>query len=660
MKGTVVGIFLILAVPFLGIGQVINDDFYLGISASQPPQLVIDKNDAHYFAYVNFDSVPGKLILNKTTLCGDLLWSRRIHFNQTINRLVGLRYDGENLILAAVAGGAFPDSSLIVAKIDRLGQNIWSRQFTKTGADFYWYNMDVNSAGEVFLNANVNQGSTYRSVITKLDQNGSIIWSSGYITNAIWGMGAGTNDGGFLRAVGTSLYKLNAQGQMLWFKRLNNSLYQSQMPPLEVDGGYLIFTNGLSASSCQIAKIDKGGNKLWESKVITGFNIRSAGLLDSGRFVIGGDGYNSQFSSELRFVVFNSQGEILAQRKRVAHNNNRFFNALAYQNGLLRSLNNILINNEPGMALFSLPVSEWQTGACATESASFSTQNSTITSSSIATVNGQGFNFQISSPAFSLIDLQINHEPQCSQLVVEKLPDLGADTSLCENQELTLRAKPELAGNYIWNTGESGSEITITEGGRYYFNFTPACSDTSFSDTIVVTVLPAPTFELNYNVEQRYQPGDVVPVSTNSPSALSFIWLLPNGENKTGPSIDYTIQNAGTDSLQVTCTDTNACTSTQTLYFETGIPELIMPTAFTPNGDGLNDSFGPPSGAIYNFRLRIQDRFGKRVADLKNENWDGTNSGKKMPQGTYVYLLEYRFYADDSPRFYNGHLNLIR
>ncbi len=77
-------------------------------------------------------------------------------------------------------------------------------------------------------------------------------------------------------------------------------------------------------------------------------------------------------------------------------------------------------------------------------------------------------------------------------------------------------------------------------------------------------------------------------------------------------------------------------------------PQLVrLPTAFTPNDDGLNDTFGPVGR--YELReqeLTIFDRWGREVfhSTTPGQNWDGRAAGAIVPPGVFVY----RFRARDA------------
>lgn len=72
--------------------------------------------------------------------------------------------------------------------------------------------------------------------------------------------------------------------------------------------------------------------------------------------------------------------------------------------------------------------------------------------------------------------------------------------------------------------------------------------------------------------------------------------------------------------------------------------DMWLPTAFTPNGDGLNDDFGPvvKSAQIVDFEFIVYDRYGGRVfvSSSPDNRWDGTHSGKQVAEGGYLYYLK--------------------
>ncbi len=68
-----------------------------------------------------------------------------------------------------------------------------------------------------------------------------------------------------------------------------------------------------------------------------------------------------------------------------------------------------------------------------------------------------------------------------------------------------------------------------------------------------------------------------------------------------------------------------------------------MPNTFTPNNDGINDTWIIQNLADYpNVRVQVFNRYGQTVFESKGytKPWDGTMNGKSLPFGTYYYVIE--------------------
>ena len=80
-----------------------------------------------------------------------------------------------------------------------------------------------------------------------------------------------------------------------------------------------------------------------------------------------------------------------------------------------------------------------------------------------------------------------------------------------------------------------------------------------------------------------------------------------------------------------------------------------MPNAFTPNGDGHDDFFGPAS-VMNSFTsptvkaLRVYDRYGEMIynSSAADAKWDGKFKGKEQPVGTYIYYIEVQYTNPDT------------
>jgi gliding motility-associated-like protein len=86
---------------------------------------------------------------------------------------------------------------------------------------------------------------------------------------------------------------------------------------------------------------------------------------------------------------------------------------------------------------------------------------------------------------------------------------------------------------------------------------------------------------------------------------------------------------------------------------------VFIPNAFTPNGDGINDTFGVKGEGIQDFTLRIYNRWGELVFESKNprQQWDGLYNGKPAKNDTYVYKL---FASGSDTETKAGSVTLVR
>lgn len=118
----------------------------------------------------------------------------------------------------------------------------------------------------------------------------------------------------------------------------------------------------------------------------------------------------------------------------------------------------------------------------------------------------------------------------------------------------------------------------------------------------------------------------------------------------------FIIYKSGT--YTVTVTDKNGCTATATRYFE--YIDVCIPNHFTPNGDGINDTWAP--GCTVNYKdltFDIFDRYGRVICKYRlGQKWDGRYNGNELPSGDYWYVLKLNDKKDD--REFVGHFTLYR
>ncbi|MBL7811469.1 MAG: gliding motility-associated C-terminal domain-containing protein, partial [Bacteroidetes bacterium] len=96
--------------------------------------------------------------------------------------------------------------------------------------------------------------------------------------------------------------------------------------------------------------------------------------------------------------------------------------------------------------------------------------------------------------------------------------------------------------------------------------------------------------------------------------------------------------------ITLTVTDPRGCTGEDTAGITRILPlKDLLPNAFTPNGDGLNDEVAPPD--LFEITdMRVYNRWGEEVYNSKGQNrgWDGTTNGKPALPGLYACAVKAR------------------
>ncbi len=91
-------------------------------------------------------------------------------------------------------------------------------------------------------------------------------------------------------------------------------------------------------------------------------------------------------------------------------------------------------------------------------------------------------------------------------------------------------------------------------------------------------------------------------------------------------------------------------------------PYIHFPNVFSPNHDGENDLFYFPSEGVTEMYCKIYNRWGNLIYEFSqiNEGWNGrTNSGKECSEGTYFYVVTYKFQDSDLKKA-KGFVTLFR
>lgn len=226
---------------------------------------------------------------------------------------------------------------------------------------------------------------------------------------------------------------------------------------------------------------------------------------------------------------------------------------------------------------------------------------------------------------------------------------LGADTSSCSVFSLMLGIADIEGVNYFWNTGYTGNKITTTGFGAYWLELEQ--NGCKLRDTLNITSKPKP----NINIGPDTSICKYKPVILQTGTAIYDTYLWSTGETSASISVDKP------GSYYVTVTK-NSCAASDTLVVFPGDCAIFIPSAFTPNNDGLNETFGVLGDVtVKDFSFQIFNKWGQMVfnSSTVSQKWDGSFKGKKMPIGAYPWILYY-VTANGVRKYQQGTVMLIR
>jgi len=223
--------------------------------------------------------------------------------------------------------------------------------------------------------------------------------------------------------------------------------------------------------------------------------------------------------------------------------------------------------------------------------------------------------------------------------------EVPADTHLCEQEQITLTANGQGgAGSYSyrWNNGSKSSETKVRSNTdqTYRVTVTDLCGVQASNETSVS--ISQPTAEFDYFFFDANNAG----FKNLSEDAVNYLWNFGDGDTSTAfePLKEYA--KSQIYNVELIVTDSFGC---QDSAYKKITPPLVafVPNAFTPNGDGLNETWrvygeGFKNGyGVKEFRIVIFDRWGGEVFTSKDPSfeWDGTLNGKDLARGVYVYQI---------------------
>lgn len=209
----------------------------------------------------------------------------------------------------------------------------------------------------------------------------------------------------------------------------------------------------------------------------------------------------------------------------------------------------------------------------------------------------------------------------------------------------------------------SGCEGYSVQVGSNTYDKTGVYKDLlSECDTIIsiLTIYPKPQFSFSLVHDSCGKNTGIASV-INTVGSFPFTYQWSNG------STDSMITGLQNGQYNIKVSDSHGCESDNTATIQDLRDQcsfyLYVPDAFSPNDDGLNDTYKVSAFYLEPFDLQIFNQWGELVfrTDKPNIQWDGTYENRKCKTGVYMVIINYGTKAEPGKSFqYKTTLQLIR
>lgn len=175
--------------------------------------------------------------------------------------------------------------------------------------------------------------------------------------------------------------------------------------------------------------------------------------------------------------------------------------------------------------------------------------------------------------------------------------------------------------------------------------------------------LASKKYTVNAGPDKNISPGQTVTLnSTNTANGVPTIEWTPDLYLDNPNAEDPRSTPAESMVYVIKVTDNNGCELYDTVKVNLLSTNILMPTAFSPNGDGVNDILRPLNSNLKSLTFQVWNRWGEKVYETNrlDEGWDGFFRGNQQEMGVYVWTAEYQFNDKTTKETAQGNVTLVR
>ena len=637
----------------------------------------------------------------KVNCKGETQWYQLFGTTQSISNVhhkVIVTQDSNYILMSNL--GVNTNYNGFVVKVDPTGNVLWQKLLNLSVGNDVVSDIIETSTGHLLLTGSIK--STPDVGVIKLNADGTLVWNKTFGNSLDYDEGSAIiemNDGSYLItgryvSMGTFnafLLKTDTSGVKQWFKCYGDTLqHMWGFDIKELGNGDIVMAgyNTLLKPSYQsygdnfVMRLNNVGDTLW-SKIFYGTpdqfeNVSSIEIDPQGNFILGvatASYPTAGFVPNKHAIMkFSPIGNLLLAKTYNGGSSHYARLAKAMDGGYILSGFSTLYTGPVGFNTLLMKLDENLNSGC------FETDVTALT-----VVSSK--NFRITQPipllgaSGSSIDNITTYTTQVEDSVLcQSFPLLVAGYTYndkCLSSTTHFVADTSGISYWHWDFGDIGtSDTSLSSTTSYTYpttgNYTVTLivgNGCEYDTTTQVVTIFNPSQAIMLGPDTVKCKDSLLTIGINT-GATSYLW------NTGDTTATIQVSQAGTYILTADFASCGLMSDTIIVYekecFPNSIPsdptivkcEVLLPNAFSPNGDGLNDVLKPIlKTGMYGFefvQFELFNRWGKKIFSSNNPNdaWDGKFNGEEQPTDSYYFYIRYRCNGD--MKIVKGDVVLIR
>ncbi|MCW3463349.1 DUF7948 domain-containing protein [Chitinophaga nivalis] len=277
--------------------------------------------------------------------------------------------------------------------------------------------------------------------------------------------------------------------------------------------------------------------------------------------------------------------------------------------------------------------------------------------------------------SLTLVDENFCNAPQTETIPLRVAVNVTAlfnmPDTVCVGTELKMDNVTLGGEKFFWTFGDDGSTSTdpyplhtFNKVGTFDIKLVVHDLNTcNKKDSITkkITVAALPKVDFDFTPEK---PVENTPITffNRSEGAVAHLWNFGDGDTTSVANPQHQYLRSGNYNVCLTSTNKEGCTETACKPVSAiVVPLFDVPSAFSPNNDGINDVFYVKCFGVTRFNLKVFNRWGQLVFESSDSRigWDGRFNGAVQAMDAYAYVVNMEF-TDGTKANRSGSVTLLR